>query len=146
MNIQPGRIQKTRSARPAKKSNLGATIFTVAKFSFLLIVVAMLVNTYIYLNQKITETERSIRKTQRELVSVEREIAQLRIRREELSAWPHIRTMIARFDLKLRAPLPGQVGRMELLGREEAARVPFIGATRQASNPVVRTAAGAARN
>ena len=87
--------------------------------------VAGLLNTYIFLNQKITETERAIRRTQRELHQTEREIAQLRIRREQLSAWPHIRAMIARFDLRLHEAAPGQVSKIAILSPVQAARMPL---------------------
>ncbi len=126
MNIQSGKFKRESAARRnTRGGSVGAKLVTVAKFSLIIIAIAGLLNGYIYLNQKITETERSIQRVQREIERTDREIAQLRISRERLRSWPHVRDMIARFDLKLRQPAPGQVTRMAVLTREQAARVPL---------------------
>lgn len=125
MNIQPGKTKCVRKARPVHQGSPGGKLAAVFRFAFVVAAVAGLLNTYIFLNQKITETERAIRRTQRELHQTEREIAQLRIRKEQLSAWPHIRAMIARFDLRLREAVPGQVSKIAILSPGQAARMPL---------------------
>ena len=125
MNIQPGKNKCVRKSRPVQQGSPGGKLAAVFRFAFVVAAVAGLLNTYIFLNQKITETERAIRRTQRELHQTEREIAQLRIRREQLSAWPHIRAMIARFDLRLHEAAPGQVSKIAILSPVQAARMPL---------------------
>lgn len=125
MNIQPGKLKKQRRSSPHAASSLGARLGAVIKFALFLGVIAAFLNIYIYLNQKISETELAIRAAGSRLDWTEREIAQLRIRREELSSWEHIRARIAQFNLGLREPAPGQVGRMALLSPRQAELVPL---------------------
>lgn len=125
MNIQPGKLKKQRRNRQHADSSLGARLGAVIKFALFLGVIAAFLNIYIYLNQKISETELAIRKTSSQIDWTEREIAQLRIRREEFSRWEHIRVKIAQFNLELREPAPGQVGRMALLSPRQAELVPL---------------------
>lgn len=125
MNIQPGKLKKQRRSRQHAASSLGARLGAVIKFALFLGVIAAFLNIYIYLNQKISETELAIRKTASRIDWTEREIAQLRIRREELSRWEHIRVKIAQFNLELREPAPGQVNRMALLSPRQAELVPL---------------------
>ena len=85
MNIQPGKLKKQRKSAQTAASTLGARLAAVVKFAFFLGIIAAFLNIYIYLNQKISETDRAIRKTGQQIEKTEREIAQLRIRREQLS-------------------------------------------------------------
>lgn len=125
MNIQPGKLKKQRRSSQHAASSLGARLGAVIKFALFLGVIAAFLNIYIYLNQKISETELAIRKTASRIDWTEREIAQLRIRREEFSRWEHIRVKIAQFNLNLREPAPGQVNRMALLSPRQAELVPL---------------------
>ena len=125
MNIQPGKLKKQRKSAQTAASTLGARLAAVVKFAFFLVIIAAFLNIYIYLNQKISETDRAIRKTGQQIEKTEREIAQLRIRREQLSRWEHIRGKIEQFRLGLREPAPGQVGRMALLTPQQAELVPL---------------------
>ena len=84
MNIQPGKLKKQRKSAQTAASTLGARLAAVVKFAFFLGIIAAFLNIYIYLNQKISETDRAIRKTGQQIEKTEREIAQLRIRREQL--------------------------------------------------------------
>ena len=79
MNIQPGKAKCVRKARPARQGSLGEKLSAVFRFAFVVGAVAGLLNIYIFLNQKITETERSIRRTQRELHQTERDSISLLI-------------------------------------------------------------------
>ena len=119
MNIQPGKLKKQRKSAQTAASTLGARLAAVVKFAFFLGIIAAFLNIYIYLNQKISETDRAIRKTGQQIEKTEREIAQLRTR------WEHIRGKIEQFKLGLREPAPGQVGRMALLTPQQAELVPL---------------------
>lgn len=125
MNIQPGKLKKQRKSIQNAASSLGVRLAAVLKFALFLGVIAAFLNIYIYLNQKISETDLAIRSTGSRIDWTEREIAQLRIRREELSGWEHIRVKIAQFNLGLREPAPGQVGRMALLSPRQAEMIPL---------------------
>ena len=140
MNIQPGKLKKQRKSAQTAASTLGARLAAVVKFAFFLGIIAAFLNIYIYLNQKISETDRAIRKTGQQIEKTEREIAQLRIQREQLMAWPHIKNMIARFDLKLHGPNPGQVATMSILTPDQAARIPLesVAAVRTPGSGVIR--------
>ncbi|WP_302453519.1 hypothetical protein [Victivallis vadensis] len=122
--------------RTPQHSPVSGKLAMVGKFLFAAAAVAALLNVYIYLNQKIAETQRQIRKTERVL----HETAQLRIQREQLMAWPHIKNMIARFDLKLHGPNPGQVATMSILTPDQAARIPLesVAAVRTPGSGVIR--------
>ena len=135
MNIQPGKLKRQRRSAQTAGASLGARFAAVVKFGVFLGIITAFLNIYIYLNQRITETDRAIRKTGQEIERVEREIAQLRIRREQLSRWEHIRAKIAQFNLGLREPAPGQVGRMALLSPRQAQMVPLeaVASVRQTS-------------
>lgn len=115
MNIQPGILKKQRQCAQNTVSPLGARLAAVFKFALFLGLITVFLNIYIYWNQRISETDHAIRKTTLQLERTEREIAQLRIRREQLSRWEHIRGKIAQFKLGLHEPAPGQVERMALL-------------------------------
>ena len=141
MNIQSAKQRSTRTkVRTPQHSPVSGKLAMVGKFLFAAAAVAALLNVYIYLNQKIAETQRQIRKTERVLHETEREIAQLRIQREQLMAWPHIKNMIARFDLKLHGPNPGQVATMSILTPDQAARIPLesVAAVRTPGSGVIR--------
>ena len=125
MNIQPGKLKRQRKSAQTAGATLGARLAAVVKFAVFLGMIAAFLNIYIYLNQRITETDRAIRKTEQDIARTDREIAQLRIRREQLSRWEHIRVKIAQFNLGLREPAPGQVGRMALLSPRQAQMVPL---------------------
>ena len=139
MNIQPGKLKRQRKNNQNTVSSFGVRLAAVVKFAFFLGMIAAFLNIYIYLNQKISETELNIRKAGNRLDWTEREIAQLRIHREELSGWGYIRGKIAQFNLGLCEPAPGQVGRMALLSPRQAELVPLESvATVRSTRPVGR--------
>ncbi len=141
MNIQPGKLKKQRKHSKSAASTLGVKLAAVLKFACVLGAIGMVLNIYIYLNQKISETERAISTTKQQIERTEREIAQQRIRKEQYSAWPHIRGMIVRFNLGLREPAPGQVAKMALLTPQMAAGIPLETAqVNVAAPPVPRRA------
>ncbi len=126
MNIHPGTTKSSpRRTSGASGSSVGAKLATVLKVAFVIAAVAGLFNSYIYLNQKINETERAFARNQRELHQVNREIDALRIHREQLSSWQHIGPMIQRFGLKLHQARPGQIVQIAILTPEQAAMIPL---------------------
>lgn len=122
MNILSANQRSPRATvQTSSHSPVSGKLIMVGKFIFVAFTIAMLLNAYIYLNMKLAETQQQIRRTERIIHETDREIAQLRILREELMAWPHIKNMIARFDLKLHVPNPGQVMTMTNLSQEQSA-------------------------
>lgn len=89
----------------------------VFQFAVILVMFGVLANGYIYLNQKIAETDREIQRVKTDMHGLDREIDNLRIRREQLCAWPHIRQAIARFSLGLRPADPQQVRRLAIVAQ-----------------------------
>jgi len=122
MNIQSGRI-KTKQRNSRGSVSIGAKLVTAVKVVLVVLAGGSVLNGYIYLNQKISETERSILRTTNQISETEREIDQQRVQRERLTAWPHIKTMIERFELKLKDPTPGQVVRINVLSPSAAANI-----------------------
>ena len=116
MNIQSGRM-RTAEYRPGGggTSSAGRRAAAIVKLVCALALAGGLANAYIFLNQKITETDRAIRQVKREIHQVDRELATLEIRREKFTAWPHIRASIAKYDLKLHQADPGQVRALKLI-------------------------------
>ena len=140
MNIQSGKV---RGNRPRGKSNgsIGGKLATAFRVTLLLAVVGALVNSYIYLNQKIAETGRAIRVTEKKIHDTERKIANLRVRREQLSAWPHISAQMTRFKLKLAAPDPRQVRKLAILAPGPAPEVSLVAQNTPAVSPASVAAA-----
>lgn len=122
MNIQPGKI-KTKQRSSRSNVSIGAKLVTALKVVLVVLASGSVLNGYIYLNQKISETERNILRTTNQIADTEREIDQQRVQRERLTAWPHIKTMIERFELRLKDPTPGQVVRMNVLSPAAAANI-----------------------
>ncbi|MDD3886479.1 MAG: hypothetical protein PHI35_06390 [Victivallaceae bacterium] len=129
MNIQPGKIKQRTAVRRSSGSNIGTTVSRIGRLALLLLALAGVVNGYIYLNQKINETDTAINRCRVDIDRTGREIELARIRREELRAWPHIRSMMARYNIKLALPKSGQVSRMSILSVEQAANIPLRGIT-----------------
>ena len=59
---------------------------------------------------------RGIARAKVKIYQLEREISNLKNRKEELSSWPKIRDKIVQYRLGLREPNPGQIVRIELPG------------------------------
>lgn len=126
MNIQPGRITGERKHTFAPRSEAGRGRFGVL-FKLLLIFLALaaVCNAHIYLMQRTAESGRKARALAREIDEIGNDNTNLRNRREALSDWRHIQTQIARFNLRLRSALPGQVRPMPLYSPRQAALIPL---------------------
>ena len=120
MNIQGGSMLERRPA--SRREGFGRCLKIVIWVIFPALFVLFLANTYIYINQKITEADREMLRLRNQLAGVEREIDSYRLQYERYSAWPHIRDSIRRFNLPLREhPYSGAAGekKMKLLKRFE---------------------------
>ena len=119
MNIQFGQANNTRPAGSNITIRLWPKMWFAVKMALFCLAVAALFNGNIYLRQKITETERDIRRTEREIAGTKRELEKLRVDYAELTGWPYIRRRIAEFRLPLGSPMPGQIRDLRLRGAEE---------------------------
>ena len=95
----------------------------VTKAALFLVGGAMILNGHIYLRQKISETERGIRATERRITDTRRELEHLRIKYAEYTRWEHIQRKIAAFNLPLTPPQPGQVREIRLYTPEQSAKI-----------------------
>ena len=114
MTIQFGH---SRSAAPSARGNTSrvwSKMWIATKVAFFCIVAAALFNVNIYMRQKISETNRNIRRLDREIAETNRDLERLRADYAELTSWAHIRKRIAELNLPLSAPRPGQVRELTL--------------------------------
>lgn len=110
VNVETGSFK--RRPAPAPAAGYRITLWIVAQVALTLVLGVGICNAYIYLNQRIAETEAAIALSQKTVHLAEREIDQLRIQGERLASWPHIRSQIERHRLGLRQPVPGQVRKL----------------------------------
>lgn len=110
MKIHSGQLRSSNTpARNGTTSRVWAKMFLAFKAAFFCVIAAALFNINIYLRQKISETDRNIRKIDREIVETDRDLERLRVDYAELTSWPQIRRRIAELRLPLAAPRPGQI-------------------------------------
>ena len=114
MNIQFGQQRNARSAARGGASGAWPKMWLATKAVFFCIVAAALFNVNIYLRQKIAETDRNIRRIDREIADTRRDLERLRADYAELTSWPQIRRRIAELRLPLSAPRPGQIRELQL--------------------------------
>jgi len=120
MNIQSGQSRASSSSSARGGSSRGwAKMWFATKVALFCIVAAALFNVNIYMRQRISETDRSIRRIDREIADTNRELERLRADYAELTSWPHIRRRIAELDLPLSAPRPGQIRELRLPAQDE---------------------------
>ena len=109
MNIHSGQLRSSRTAPRGESSRVWSKMRLAFNAALFCVVAAALFNINIYLRQKISETDRSIRKIEREIVETDRDLERLRTEYAELTSWPQIRSRIAELGLSLSAPHPGQI-------------------------------------
>ncbi|MFA7232022.1 MAG: hypothetical protein WC071_12190 [Victivallaceae bacterium] len=115
MNIQVRNLnsRKTRS-RNTSKGSLGVKIWVVFNIIIMLGAIFLIANYRISLNQGISNIERETIMVKSRMHELDREVEALRIKREKLASWQHIRTRIADLRLNLRMPEPYQVQQLVL--------------------------------
>ncbi len=101
-----------RYAQAGGKSRWFSTMLLPVVIMFALIFAAF--NLRISFNQKAEQANRDIARARSKIYQLEREIANLKNRREELSSWPKIREKIVSYRLGLREANPNQVFRIEI--------------------------------
>lgn len=114
MNIQSGQLKNNRSSAGGNVSGAWPKMWLATKVVFFCIVAAALFNVNIYLRQKISETDRNIRRIDREIADTRRDLERLRADYAELTSWPQTRRRIAQLKLPLDAPRPGQIRELQL--------------------------------
>ena len=114
MNIQFGQQRNARSSARGGGSGAWPKMWLVTKAVFFCIIAAALFNVNIYLRQKIAETDRNIRRIDREIADTRRNLERLRADYAELTSWPQVRRRIAELHLPLSAPRPGQIRELQL--------------------------------
>ena len=114
MNIQSGQGRTARGTSGGEASRIWSKVQLAIKAAFFCVVAAALFNVNIYLRQKISETDRNIRRTDREIADSKRDLERLSIEYAELTSWPQIRSRIAELDLPLSRPRPGQIRELRL--------------------------------
>ncbi len=113
VNLQTGDF-RSRSTGAAVRSSYWGKFFLLMQVLFLVILVALIGNAYIYMNQKIANTATAIRASKENIRLAERELDALRIQRERLASWTHISGLIRKHNLGLRPPSAGQVTKLAL--------------------------------
>lgn len=110
MNIQVRNLnsRKTRS-RNTSKGSLGVKIWVVFNIIIMLGAIFLIANYRISINQGISNIERETVMVKSRMHELDREVEALRIKREKLTSWQHIRTRITQLRLNLRMPEPYQV-------------------------------------
>ena len=122
MNIQSGQLRPARTGGGGNTAGVWSKVWLAVKAAFFCIVAAALFNVNIYLRQKIAETDRNIRRIDREIADTRRDLERLRADYAELTSWPHIRRRIAELNLPLSAPRPGQIRELQLPPMDEYLR------------------------
>ena len=114
MNIQSGQARSVRGSSRGNASRVWSKMQLAIKAAFFCVIAAALFNINIYLRQKISETDRNIRRTDREIADAKRDLERLRVEYAELTSWPQIRSRITELDLPLSRPRPGQIRELQL--------------------------------
>ena len=110
MNIQAINLKSTRRRRQASaKSGVVGKVYIVAAFLLVFGGLAACLNYRTWLNKNIARIDKETVHCDRKIHELDREIENLRISRERLSSWPHIRKQIVMLKLDLRLPSPAQV-------------------------------------
>ena len=117
MNIHSGQLRSSRASTRGGTSQVWPKMWLAVRAALFCVVAAALFNINIYLRQKISETDRSIRRIEREIAETDRDLERLRADYAELTSWQQIRTRIAELHLPLAAPRPGQIREIQLQGQ-----------------------------
>ena len=122
MNVRSGRKHThTHTSSAARKDPKFTTqLCRLMLVLFLMGTIASVLCIHIYMNQKIAETEQKIKKIKQEITVVNIELSNLKVQYEQSCSHEYIRKQMARFNLKLDVPEPGQVYRMTVFSPEQA--------------------------
>jgi len=113
MNIQAINLKSTKRRRQAAtKATFASKIYVVGGFLLVFGVVAFCLNYRTWLNKNIARIDKETSLYRRKIHELDREIEDLRIRKESLSSWAHIQSRITTLDLNLRLPRPAQTQKL----------------------------------
>lgn len=113
MNIQAINLKSTRRRRQATvKATFASKIYIVGGFLLVFGVVAFCLNYRTWLNKNIARIDKEAVAYRQKIHQLNREIEDLRIRKESLSSWTHIQNRITVLKLDLRLPRPAQTQRL----------------------------------
>lgn len=133
MNIHARTIKSQSINR--KKTASGSMSWTTMGFVFyflLLCGIFFLITTHrISLSQKIADADKDAERITHQLALYDREIENLKLKKEKLSSWPHIRERIQKFRLALRVPDPFQVQHLTLIYNNSGKEISMIGGGEQ---------------
>ena len=108
MNIQARNIRRSPRQKSRAGSSLKARMLTILNIALLCGAIFAIANAKIALVQEISDTEKKIARLKSEINKHDLELVQLRIEKETLTSWPHIRSRIQAFNLPLRPAWAGQ--------------------------------------
>ena len=113
MNIQAINLKSTRRRRQATaKATFASKIYIVAGFLLIFAIVAFCLNYRTWLNKNIARIDKETVAYRKKIHELNREIEDLRIRKESLSSWTHIQNRITALKLSLRLPRPAQTQKL----------------------------------
>jgi len=113
MNIQAIKMNSTKRRRKAAaKSTVASKLYFVGGIVLVLGVVAACLNYRTWLNKNIASIDKETSAYRRKIHELNREIEDLRIRKESLSSWSHVSNKITVFRLGLRLPRPSQTQKL----------------------------------
>lgn len=109
MNIQAINLKSTRRRRhAAAKATVAGKIYIVGAVVLVFAALAGILNYRTWLNKNIAQIDEQTSYYRQKIHDLDREIEDLRIRRESLSDWTHIRNRITFLKLNLRTARPAQ--------------------------------------
>ncbi|MDD5599372.1 MAG: hypothetical protein PHV82_15605 [Victivallaceae bacterium] len=115
MNIQAINLKSAKRRRQtAAKSTVTGRIYIVAGFLFIFSMLALCLNYRTWLNKNIADIDKQIAFYNRKIYELDREIADLRLRKENLSSWAHVQNRMSVLKLDLRRPDPVQLQKLVL--------------------------------
>ena len=110
MNLHVRNFKTDDMARRRKnKSGGGAYLSVIGKVLFFGIAVFAVVTLRISVNEKIEKLNRQAVIVKVRIHEIDREIENMKIERERLTCWPHIKKKVEAFNLALRFPSPEQM-------------------------------------
>jgi hypothetical protein len=116
MNLQARTLRKRNDRSKQQTANRLAGRVRVVIYLILILGSAFAIANYrISLNDKINRLERDANKEQERLHQLQLEIENLRVKKERLCRWEHIRRKIQEYNLALRLPRPSQVKTLDIL-------------------------------
>lgn len=119
MNIQARNIRRSPSRNSRAGSSLKPRMLTIFNIAILCGAVFLIANAKIALVQEISDTEKKIARLKSEINKHDLELEQLRIEKETLTSWPHIRNRIQAFNLPLRPAWAEQTRPLAVSARRE---------------------------